>query len=133
MTKEKYSPKQIEELLSNPKVRSCTSKYITYADGFKIKAIKLYKNWLYPKRIFKDFNFPNFVVNSELPRLSLKRWRRKIKDWWIELLITSKKWRKKKDQLVISKMSKDEYIKYLEAKIAYQEELYKRICGSAYP
>ncbi len=133
MTKMKYSKKQLEKLSKNIHIKSCTQRYITYTDDFKIKAIKLYNDWLYPKRIFRDFGFPDFVVETEAPKWALKRWRKKIKEWWFTNLVSSKKWRKKKDNLDISKMNKDEYIEYLEAKVAYQNELHKKICDSAYP
>jgi hypothetical protein len=44
MSKIEYTKEQIEELISNPNVRSCTSKYITFTDEFKVRAIELDKS-----------------------------------------------------------------------------------------
>jgi hypothetical protein len=41
-------------------------------------------------------------------------------------LIKTKKWRKKLEKIDISKMTKDEYIRYLETKTSYLEELHNQ-------
>ncbi len=133
MTKEKYSTEQMKELLTNPNVKSCTLKRMTCTDDFKIKAITLYQDWRYSRKIFEEFEFPGFIINSNIPKRSLKDWRKKVRDWWMWALISSKRWRKKINELNLANMTKDEYIEYLEAKIAYQDELHKKVCKSAYP
>jgi hypothetical protein len=40
MSKQEYNDEQIEELLSNSNVKGCTSKYITFSDDFKLKALE---------------------------------------------------------------------------------------------
>lgn len=80
---------------------------------------------MYFRDIFRYFWFPDFIINSEVPRNVIKEWRRKIKTKWLSWLIGTKKWRKKWERIDISKMNKDEYIKYLETKTAYLEELHK--------
>jgi hypothetical protein len=55
MSKQEYTKEQIEELLNNSCIKTCSSKYITFTDSFKIKALELDKNYLSPKIIFKDF------------------------------------------------------------------------------
>ncbi len=129
MFKKEYTTEQMAELSSNPSVVSCTSKYIMFTDDFKIKVIELDKMWLYYKRIFKDFWFPTYIVDSKIPIQSLKNWRRKFKENGIIWLISAKRWRKKKEKIDISKMNKDEYIEYLEAKTRYLEEIHKKAYG----
>lgn len=125
MSKQEYTIEQIEELQNNSCVKICSSKYITFTDEFKLKALELDKKYIIPKKIFIEFWFPDYLVNSEVPTNSLKRWRRKIKNKWIMWLVWTIKWRKKKEKKDITKMTKEEYIAYLETKTAYLEELHK--------
>jgi len=41
MSKREYTKEQIEELLKNPYVKDCSTKYITFTDDFKVKALGL--------------------------------------------------------------------------------------------
>lgn len=125
MSKQEYTKEQIKELQNNSCVKTCSSKYITFTDSFKLRALELDKKYIIPKKIFIDFWFPEYLVNSEIPSNSLKRWRRNIKKKWITWLVNTKKWRKKKEKFDINKMTKDEYIEYLEMKLAIVEELKK--------
>jgi len=124
MSNKEYNKEQIELLKSNKYVKGCTSKYITFTDEIKIEALKLDKDWVYFKDIFRYFSFPDFVTESLVPKQSLKSWRHRFKNKWLSWL-TWIKWRKKWEKIDISKMSKDDYIKYLETKTAYLEELHK--------
>lgn len=117
----------MQELLSNPNVKSCTSKYIIFTEEFKIRSITLDQSWFYHRRIFKDFGFPEYIINSKIPMQSLKNWRWKFKKKWILWLVDTKRWRVKKEKNNTSTMNKDEYIKYLEAKTSYLEELHKKV------
>ena len=125
MSKIEYTEEQIKELLNNPYIKDCSSKYITFTDEFKIKALELDSNWVYHRKIFEDFWFPEYIFNSNIVPQSLWNWRYKLKNKWLSWLIKTKKWRKKKEKIDISKMTKEEYIEYLEAKTAYLEELHK--------
>lgn len=126
MSKYNYTKEEIEELLRNPNVKTCSSKYITFTDDFKLKAFKLDKEGIYHRKIFKDSWFPEYIVKWNIPPNTLKRLRLEFKRKWVEWVVSSKKWRKKKEKENISNMTKDEYIKYLEAKNAYLEELHKK-------
>ncbi len=121
MTKIKYTEEQIKELKSNPAVKNATSKHIIFTKDFKLQAVKLAEKYITTKEIFKQFWFPEYVINSNVPKSSLARWKRLAKKWIIE----EKKWRKKKEYIDTTKMTKDEYIEYLEAKLAIAEELKK--------
>ena len=129
MAKVKYTEEQIKELENNKYVKRCTNKNITFTKEFKLELIKQTKNWIFYKDIFKNFWFPEYVINSEIPRNSLNRWKRNISRKW---LIEENKWRKKKEIIDVLKMTKDEYIEYLEAKLAIIEEL-KKIDRWEYP
>lgn len=118
----KYSEIQIEELRSNKYIKKVTQKYITFTDEFKIRAIELDKRYFLPKKIFKEFWFPSYIINSEIPSISLKRWRILSKK---EKLVWGKKWKKKSKKIDFENVTKDEKIKYLEAENAYLKELYK--------
>lgn len=122
MAEIKYTKAQMEELRANKYVKSLTQKYITFTDEFKIRAIELDKRYFLPREIFKEFWFPNYIINSEIPSESLKRWRRLSKS---EKLVWRKKWRPKKEKIDFENMTKDEKIEYLETENAYLKELYK--------
>jgi len=125
----KYTEEQIRELLLNKYIKSCTSKNITFTKECKLEALRLEKiNWN-RKKIFELLWFPKYVFNTGIPTKNIDRWKRNIKSKWV---IEEKKWRKIKENLDFSKMSKDEYIAYLEAKILLSEEL-KRLDSWKYP
>lgn len=125
----KYNQDQIKELKMNKYVRDCTEKYITFTDEFKIKVLKWEWKWIYHRQIFYDCGFPDYVWNTDLVPRIVWTWRFKMKTKWLEWLIWTKKWRKKWEKIDISKMTKDEYIIYLEARTEYLKELYKSAHG----
>ncbi len=125
MAEIKYNKAQIKELKMNKYVKDCTDKYLTFTDEFKIKVIKLDAKWVYHRQIFFDCWFPDYVWNTGLVPRIVWNWRFKFKNKWLPWLIWTKKWRKKWEKKDISKMTKEEYIIYLETKNAYLKELYK--------
>ncbi len=132
MSKIEYTNEQIQELLNNPYVKDCSSKYITFTDEFKTKVLELDNKWVYHRKIFEDFWFPDYIFKSKIVSQSLWNWRFKMKNKGINWLINTQKWRKKKEKFDTSKMTKDEYIVYLEAKLALSEEL-KKLSKWNYP
>ncbi len=128
MEKIKYTEAQIKELKNNPYVKNCTSTSIIFTKDCKLKALKLDKKWLFYREIFKQLWFPEYVVNSNIPKNCIFRWKRNINLKW---KIEERKWRKKKEYIDTTKMTKDEYIEYLEAKLALMEEL-ERLSNSGY-
>jgi len=127
MSNKEYSKEQIEILKANKYIKNCSSKYITFTDEIKIEALKLDNKWVYFRDIFRHFWFPDFIVDSEVPRHRLKNWRKNMKTKWLQWLVGTKKWRKKWENIDISKMTQEEKIEYLETKTAYLEELHKSI------
>lgn len=125
MSNKEYNKVQIELLKTNKYVKGCTSKYITFTDEIKIEAMKLCNKWMYFRDIFKHFWFPDFIINSDVPKNAIKGWKRRIKINWLSWLIQTKKWRKKKEKIDISNMTQEEKIKYLETENAYLKELHK--------
>lgn len=129
MAKIKYNDLQIAELKQNKYVKDCTEKYITFTDEFKMKVLKWVKIWKYHRQIFYDCGFPDYVWSTDLVPRIVWNWKYKMKNKGFEGIIWTKKWRKKWEKIDISKMTKDEYIKYLEAKTDYLKELYKQAYG----
>lgn len=129
MVKIKYTAKQIRELENNKYVKSCSNKNITFTKECKIRALELEESWIFRKEIFKWLWFPDYVVNTFLPTKSINRWKNNVNKKWI---IEEKKWRQVREYTDISKMTKDEYIEYLEAKLCIIEEL-KKIDKWDYP
>ncbi len=129
MAEIKYTAEQIKELKDNEYVKNCTNKHIVFKKEFKSKAIALANNYISSKEIFKECWFPKYVIFSDIPRNSLSRWKRNIKIKWV---IEENKWRKKKEYFDISKMTKDEELEYLRAKVAVLEEL-KKLTDWNYP
>lgn len=125
MSKRKYTKEEMYILRQNKYVKKCSEKYITYTDEFKIKWLEMNKKWKYHKQIFREFWFPDFIINSEIPKDTFDRLRYKSKHKWIKWIISWKKWRLKKEKTDITQMTKDEYIKHLEMQLAIYEELKK--------
>lgn len=136
MSKKQYSIGQIKELLMNINVKDCSTKYITFTDEFKIKALELDRKWHYHRTIFKDFWFPEYICSSEVPKDSLGNWRFKLKNKWLSWLIKTKKWRKNKENINsadISRMTLIEQNEFLKAENAFLKEIGKLFEKWAYP
>jgi len=129
MIKIKYNKEQIKELKSNSNVKNCTQKHIVFTKKFKIKVIELSKQYISPKEIFKQFWFPEYVIFSRIPSLSVDRWKRNINKKWI---IEENKWRKNKEIIDFDKMSLKEQNEYLKTKVLFLEEL-NNLLKSDYP
>ena len=121
MTKNKYSVEQIQELKSNLNVKNATSKHVVFTKKFKLEAVKLSKKYISAKEIFLQFWFPEYIINSDIPKNSLARWKRLSKKWLVE----EKKWRPKKEEnLDFSKMNLKEQNEYLRTENLYLKELH---------
>jgi hypothetical protein len=87
--------------------------------------LKLADKWMFYREVFNKLWFPEYVVNSKVPWISYTRWKNIKKTDWLIWLIWAKKGRPTKEKKDISKMSKDEQIKYFKIENAYLKELHK--------
>ncbi len=128
MAKIKYTESQIQELINNEYINWCSNKSITFTKECKIKAVKLrLEKLLSCKEVFRELWFPEYIINTDIPNASLNRWIKNNHKWKIDL----KRWRKRKE-IDISKMTKDEELEYLRTKVAVLEEL-KKLVDKNYP
>ena len=125
MSKIDYTPAQIIELESNKYVEKCTPKQIRFTNECKVAVLKLAEQWFFYRDIFTSFDFPEYVVNSKVPWISYTRWKNIKKKSGLIWLIWAKKWRPVKEKIDLSKMNLREKNTYLNAKVAYLEELHK--------
>jgi len=129
MAKIKYTEEQIKELKINSNVKNVTPKHIIFTKKFKLEAVKLAKEHISSKEIFKQFWFPEYIINSVIPKNSISRWKRNIKIKWT---IEENKWQKKKEIIDFDKMTLKEQNEYLKAKVLLLEEL-NNVLDSGYP
>ena len=79
MSKKIFTKKQIEELLKNENIATCSDRSITYSKNFKIKEIRLYEQGLTSREIFKQAGFDLKVLGKGNPKDCLRRWKRIVK------------------------------------------------------
>lgn len=123
MTNIAYSKKQIKELLNNPYVEKCSEKYITYTAECKIEFLKLSKQWLFYREIFRKLWFPSYIVNSKIPERAYNRWKKYLENWIFEW----KKKSNKKERVNFEAMTIEEQVEYLKTENAYLKEFNKTI------
>lgn len=115
----KYNESQIKELKRNKYVKSVTSKNINFTLECKLEIIKLSNKWIFYKEIFRKLWFPEYVINSEIPRNLVNRLKNNLKKWKIE----DKRWRPKVEKIDYDNMTLEQENEYLRAKVAYLEEI----------
>ena len=128
MVRIKYTEAQIKELKSNKYVKNCTNKNINFTLECKQKAVQLWNQWFFTKNIFKELWFPKYIYNSNIPSVSLNRWRKNIKKWSIEF----QKWRPVENIVDYENMTLEQENEYLKTKLSYYEEL-KKLVDKEYP
>lgn len=84
---------QIDRLLKNPNVKSCTPKYITYSPAFKIKAVEEYISGKSTYQIFIDAGISVEMVNRRKMKDSVRRWKKISDTEGLSSLKKTRKWR----------------------------------------
>lgn len=115
----KFTEKQIKELKTIKYVKNVTSKSIIFTLEAKIKALKLREKWFSSKEIFEKMWFPDFVLNSEIPKNSITRWYKNKQNWNIE----KQKWRPKTEKIDFDNMTLEQENEYLKTKLAIFKDL----------
>lgn len=118
MSKRIFTPKQIEELLRNVNVVTCSVKSITYHSDFKVAAIKKYQEGLPPREIFKQAAFDIDLIGHETPEACLKRWRNVSIRKGIQALSIETRG-KDGGRPKTTWSTEKEKLKYLETQVAY--------------
>ncbi len=76
MSKHNFTDEQIQILLKNKNIKHCTSKAITYAKEFKVRAVQeYYQEGLSPNMIFRKAGFNLSLIGRMQPKWCLGRWR----------------------------------------------------------
>ena len=130
MSKKRYTDEQIKELKANKYVMNCTEKSIQFTDEFRKIAMEL-DGKEFPRAIFKKCWFPDYVVNSIIPKQSFERRRKSMKEKWEVWLIDNRWrnwWRPRKNKIEkksweIIEVSKEER-EYMQAELAVYKELF---------
>lgn len=80
MRKSKFNQTQITQLLKNKHITKCSPTNITYANQFKVLAIKQYAEGMTADQIFEKAGLKIELVGKYVPKNCLKLWRKKFKD-----------------------------------------------------
>lgn len=139
----KYTEEQLKELkLNNKYIKDIKNNRIYYTSKFKEEYDKMIKKWIHYKQIYELLWFPEYIINSTIPKESYKTWKKKNKklnntNWNIKIKQNKKneniniKLEKQKKSLDMKNADLDnmtdkekkEYIEYLETQVAYLKEL----------
>lgn len=123
MKRRRYTKKEQQELTQNNNVLSCTDKTITYSEDFKRLVLKrYYEDGSSPRELFAEQGFPESIVHSEVPRWSLKTWRKTYGTAYAHLNLISQKGKgggRPQKSYDVSTMTDKEKLAYYEAKVAY--------------
>lgn len=76
MSKQLFSPEQIEQLQKNPHVVKVSERTITYADAFKSQFIDEYLTGKTPRQIFEAYGFDIEVLGMKRVEQASSRWRK---------------------------------------------------------
>lgn len=118
MSKRIFTKEQTAELARNENVAEHSERSITYSNDFKVKAVRLYRQGLTSREIFKQAGFDLHTIGIDQPRQCLKRWNKiwkKKGESGLKIETRGRLGRPKKP----NNLSDSDKIKRLEAEIAY--------------
>jgi transposase len=119
-----YTLQEQEILRSNPNVKSCTSKHISFTADFKLHAVKEYKSGKQPKEIYMESNLPFQIISLETFSTSMERWRYLLDN--NDQSIFDSETRGRKKGVVVKEDYKElplnQQVLFLEAKLAFLNE-----------
>lgn len=123
MSKRIFTKKQLIELSKHKSIISCTTKSITFSKAFKIRAVKKYRWGLSPREIFKKSGLDLTIIGRDIPKESIRRWKKiykaKGEKGLSESRGSNKKEKTKSKKINLANLTDSEKIKYLETKVAY--------------
>lgn len=124
MSKRIFNKEQIEILLQNPNVASCSEKSISYHKEFKISAVRKYHEGLSPSEIFRQARFDINMIGHKTPKECLRRWKKISKSKGEAGLKTDGRGRSKAGgrPKSLANLTDEEKLKRLEAEVAYLKE-----------
>lgn len=133
MSKKNYTLEQIQDLKSNRFVKNCTEKSIQFTDECKIIVMQQVGKWIWSKEIFRDLWFPDYVINSNIPKRFVERQRKKLrkegnKEWRKDERGKHSTWRKRKNTNDDTKDDKQVMISEKKLKrILAENDVYKEL------
>ncbi|MBG9587221.1 transposase [Cytobacillus firmus] len=121
MSKNIYNEYQIKELEKNPNVLSASERSISYSPGFKLKAVKDYKNGKTPSQIFIEQGFDLEMIGKEQPKRCLQRWRGTFERYGEEGFLTERRGKGSTGRPSSKQLSIEEKLRKAEARIKFLE------------
>jgi hypothetical protein len=125
MSKRIFTAEEINTLLQNKNVSRCTEKMIIYDKGYKVWAVKRYKEGLSGSQIFKEAGFNLDLIGRKTPKYCLRRWLKIYGKEGNKGLLKDKRvgrGRPKNIKTLIKDLTDKEKIKRLELEVAYLKE-----------
>ena len=119
MNKRLFTQEQIDGLLSNKHIASCSEKSVTYTTTFKTQAVRLYEQGLTSTEIFHHAGLDLNVIGKDKPKECLGRWRKIVNSKGVEGLQEARGRHGKGGRPKTKSLTEAERIMYLEAQVAY--------------
>jgi transposase-like protein len=118
MKRNALTKNQINELLKNVNVQSCSSVSITYTKAFKLQAIARYAQGSTMKEIFREAGLDIDLIGKEQPKECLHRWNRLFRSKG-EIALTEQRGKNARSKPSKKGITDADKIQKLEAEVAY--------------